>query len=74
MSLEFEEPLYAESTRRKSSSLTALVIRSGLAKDEKGADMVLIVFLVLLVAGVVGLWMSRPDTIIEPAPEPTLLP
>lgn len=74
MSLEFEEPRYAVPAKKKTSSLTAFVIQSGFAKDEKGANIMLVLLLVLLIGGIAGLWLSQPKDVIEPAPEPALLP
>jgi len=64
--IQFNEPLYARpiAGRNRLPWLTGLVIRSGLARDEQGAQKVLLIVLVLAVAGIV--WFAWPGGLTSP--------
>ncbi|MDP2593922.1 MAG: hypothetical protein Q8P36_01100 [bacterium] len=55
--IQFQEPQYGQSTsRQRYSWLTGLVIKTGLAKDDAGAQKVLIGVLVLTIIATVLIW------------------
>lgn len=78
MSVEFNEPSYQPSagpraTAGKVSFLSRLVIGAGLAKDEKGAQGVLLVVLVISVlatGAILFFLMPESADTIPPIPEP----
>ena len=71
MDVQFDEPRYATpATSTKSpSSLSALVVRLGLAKDERGAQTVLVGIIVIALAVAIGLFVTvTAEPPVEPPP------
>jgi hypothetical protein len=71
--LQFDEPQYARPSAAagRGSWLTGLVIKSGLAQDEQGAQKVLLVVLVLAVIATIVVMMAggsggAGDSILNP--------
>ncbi|HEY4522762.1 MAG TPA: hypothetical protein VJK73_00105 [Candidatus Paceibacterota bacterium] len=54
--IQFEEPRYAQSSPPKISWLTGLVIKTGLATDDAGAQKVLFIVLLLTIIATVLVW------------------
>ena len=76
MSIQFNEPEYtpAPVAAKKPAglSLTGLVIKAGLAKDEAGANIVLIIVLLVVIALTIGVWLLGSVPADVPlVPEPT---
>ncbi len=62
--IQFEEPVYAKSPEsvKKPSQLSGLLIKTGLAKDDAGAQKVLLMVLVVVVILIIWInWPSSPD-------------
>ena len=55
--IQFEEPRYAQSSPPKISWLTGLVIKTGLARDDAGAQKALLVVLILTIIAIVLIWV-----------------
>lgn len=57
--VEFNEPVSTRSVRatEKKWSISGMVVKMGLAKDEQQAEQVLLVLTVLLLVGIVALWL-----------------
>jgi len=73
MNVEFEDPSYTASkkTFKKGVSFSQLVVSMGLAKDEKGAQTVLVVIAVLcfIVAGALYFLAQPPEVETEFVPD-----
>lgn len=74
MSVEFNEPQYAARTvSSRTSGIAGLVIKMGLAKDQKSANAVLIIVIVLCVLITVAVFLV-PALTPEPAVQPVRIP
>ena len=75
MDVQFNETSYAPRAVQapRSSAITKLVMKAGLAKDEKQATMALLWIIGLCVAVMLGLWLV-PALMPEPEVEPVVLP
>jgi hypothetical protein len=71
--IQFNEPRYARPSAsvHRHSWVTGLVIRSGLAADERSAQKTLLVVLVLTIAGIVAIFvLNGSGGAVVPVPEP----
>ena len=74
MPVEFNEPEYAaRAVPGRTSGIAGLVIRMGLAKDQKSANTVLIVTIVLCLLVMLAVFLV-PALTPEPAVQPVRLP
>ena len=73
--LQFQEPQYGTPLAAlKRSWLTSLVISTGLAKDDAGAQKVLLIVLVLAIIGIIWFaWPSGPSSPAVPLGPPPRL-
>ena len=74
--IQFEEPEYARSAAlEKHSWLAGLVIKTGLAKDDLGAQKVLLIALVLIIVATIAVfWMSSNSSSQTPPSFPLGVP
>lgn len=73
MDVQFDEPRYAApasgTAGKNPSPLSALVVRLGLAKDERGAQTILLGVIVLALAVSIGLFVTvTAEPPVEPPP------
>lgn len=72
--IQFEEPRYTQSasTERGPGGVSGMVIRYGLARDEAGAQKVMLAILALCVVLIFILWTysSSPAVVVPPPPTP----
>ena len=71
MDVKFSEPAYARAERRvvRAGAVSRLVIKAGLAKDEAGAQKVLLIVFVLAVLASLLVLVLPGNTARPPSPE-----